>query len=71
VFFFKETVSALGIIENEPPVLPSVNDNSEELAWHPINNIPENVIHNLKWLIPFCAYQAAANPIRVIESKGE
>ena len=71
VFFFKEMDSILGIIENKVPTLPLVNDSGEELAWHPINNIPENIIHNLKWLIPFCAYQAITEPISVVEPKGE
>jgi hypothetical protein len=28
----------------------------EKVDWYPVDNIPENVIDNLKWLIPMAVY---------------
>jgi 8-oxo-dGTP diphosphatase len=47
--------------------LPAKNDRDEILRWHGIDDFPDNCIHNLHWLIPFCFHQKIVRPVEVIE----
>lgn len=40
-------------------------DPTEPLGWYPWANLPNDVLPNLRWLIPFCQDRAAAGPVGV------
>lgn len=48
--------------------LPEKNDNGELLDWHDVEGLPDNIITNLKWLVPFCLYENSKHPIFVWEN---
>ena len=50
--------------------LPEANDNGETLAWKPADKLPDNVITNLRWLVPFCLYQDYRYPAMIYEKSG-
>jgi len=62
VFFFR-AYAPTDIFEG----FPRNNDNGEEIDWQEIEGLPENTITNLRWLVPFCAYQKLEHPIFVHE----
>lgn len=40
------------VYESEIPTLQNSGD--EKIGWYPVDNLPDNVITNLTWLIPMC-----------------
>ncbi len=51
VHFFRADIRDSGYEMN------NINDVGERLEWHYIEDIPKNIITNLKWLIPMFAYE--------------
>ena len=45
-------------------------DPTEPLEWHPWLNLPDDVLPNLRWLVPFCQDRAATGPVGVRYDKG-
>lgn len=50
--------------------LPSENDNGEHLAWREVENLPKNIITNLKWFVPLCLWEEYENTIMLYEKAG-
>ena len=63
VFFYRYPDLLLTVTDDHP----KTNDVDENLVWHPIDNLPKEVMVNLKWIVPFCYHQKLEAPIFVHE----
>lgn len=48
----------------------AVSVTDEVVSKVDVNNLPENVLHNLRWMIPLCQDQCVAKPITIFDING-